>query len=564
MSSLIFKRLIVFSPVEEKAKIVDLKPGLNIVTSVQKDGNDLGKSILAKSFYHCLGADCLFDNKFDAVNKIFSLTLEFEDKGYTLYRSHTLFKLFDSDGSLLWETSHRHRLAELLYEQFGYAIWLPARESKEIEIAPPAYSYAPYFIDQNHYNGSNFNSFDSLGQYLDYKGNLIYTFTGAYDEDYFEIRAQKDPLESQQKNARKALDLNIAMAEHISEELAGLGYSTDMVTLNTDCDAHEAEYKNLSQQLGKLRDKLYELREKRAHLFLALNGAEALGKHFDKRIEAFDGNTCPICNNEITSDISIRVAACVTHADILILGDELRKELEGVERQIARRESRYKDVLHNLNILKSTMRTIKEADLTAIQIEGLTRLDEKLTFERGALEREFDDLDKRLTDIDKLLKGYSEEKTKVNDRYIELISSYTHELNLQSVNLDKIKHVTDRFNADGSNAPLATVAWYFSLLRLKEELNPERVSLPLILDSPMNVEADDEKYDMHYRQIFTKFQYPHQMLVTGLGLANSSVVPSDANIIVLENEKYHLLNRDDFDEAKEFMFECMEQHLVEE
>lgn len=107
MSSLIFKRLIVFSPVEEKAKIVDLKPGLNIVTSVQKDGNDLGKSILAKSFYHCLGADCLFDNKFDAVNKIFSLTLEFEDKGYTLYRSHTLFKLFDSDGSLLWETSHR-------------------------------------------------------------------------------------------------------------------------------------------------------------------------------------------------------------------------------------------------------------------------------------------------------------------------------------------------------------------------------------------------------------------------------------------------------------------------
>lgn len=71
MSDLTFKKLVIFSPIEELAKVVELKPGLNIVTSLRKDGNDLGKSIIAKSFYHCLGADCIFDSKFDVDNKVF-------------------------------------------------------------------------------------------------------------------------------------------------------------------------------------------------------------------------------------------------------------------------------------------------------------------------------------------------------------------------------------------------------------------------------------------------------------------------------------------------------------
>lgn len=562
MSSITFRQLIIFSPIDEVAKIINLEPGLNVITSLKKDGNDLGKSIIAKSFYHCLGADCLFDGKFDAANKIFTLAFDYHGKQYTIYRSNALFKLFDPDFRLLCETSHRHKLGELLHDCFGFAIWLPSREANAIEVAPPVFSYVPYFIDQNHYNGSSFSSFGSLGQYKNYKGNLIYTFAGAYDEEYFDIKAQKEPLEIQQKNKEESLEINKAMANHINEELAELGYSSSMIALGADCDQHESEYKSLSRQLSRQRDKLYELREKRSQLLLALDGAKTLGGYLNKRINSFDGKTCPICNNAIENAMAIRVETCVTHADVLMLGDELNKELEDVERQITRRETSYEQILDNLNKLKSTMQTMRNADLTVVQVEGLTKLGEKLTRERTELERDIDTLKKKLSEIDKLLGEYAEERAKVNKRYVEIISSYVYDLNLQSIDLSKIKTVTDRFSADGSNAPLATVAWYFSLLRLKEELNPERISLPLILDSPLNVEADDEKYDAHYELIFNKFKYSHQMLVTGLGLASSSVVPDDTHIIVLENKKYHLLNREDFNKAREFVFECMEQHMV--
>lgn len=560
MSSLVFKELIIFSPIEELAKIVELKPGLNVITSLRKDGNDLGKSIIAKSFYHCLGADCLFDTKFDASNKVFIVILECEGVEYTIYRSGSLFKMFGPERQLLWTTSHRHELGALLYEQFGFAIWLPSRSENKIEITPPAYSYTPYFIDQNHYNGSSFKSFDNLGQYPAFKESLIYTLTGAYDEEYFTIKAEKEPLASQQNDTAALINLNRAMAEHVSNELSELGYSADMDTLEKDCARYETDYKQIAAQLNGIRNQLYALREERSQLDWALTGAKALGKRLNKYVDNFDGEKCPLCNNDIQDSISIRISACVTHTDALLLGDELEKELHDVERDIIRKEKAYQQYLDKLEALKRGMSDTRKASLTATQIDGLTMLSKKLTDELGQLENKYKQLEEALKIILAKLEDYSEVKADIDRRYIDVIARYVDELNLQSIDINKIKNIGNRFEADGSNAPLATVAWYFTLLKLKDEFNPTRINLPLILDSPMNVEADDEKYDAQYGLVFTTFKYQHQMLVTGLGLANSSVVPKEANVIVLDNKKYHLLNSKDFKETKDLVFEYMEQH----
>lgn len=559
MSVISFRKLVILSPLEELAKIVDLEPGLNIVTSRKRDGNDLGKSLIAKSFYHCLGADCRYDDKFNAKDKVFALVFSYENKDYTIYRNGSLFKLFDSSLALLWSTGSRHELGELLYKQFGFAIWLPSRKSGETEIAPPAYSYAPYFIDQNRYSGSSYKSFDGLGQYVNYKESLIYTFTGVYNEAYFSLKAKKESLEIQSVDVAASIDINRAMNEKVAGELAGLGYSPDMNILNLDCEEHEDEYKKITEQLGKLRDKLYDLREKKSQIQLALRGTEELEKRLGKQVSNLSGDVCPLCHNYIEDTIAVRISGCVAQADALLLGDELGKELNEINRKIDTLESKYRQELDALNKLKATMEVLRKADLTVLQVEGLNKVAEKLTQERVKLEIEFNKLETQLKSIAEKMKNYSDSKSEINEKYIEIISRYVLNLNLQSINLDKIKTVRDRFEADGSNAPLATVAWYFAILKLKEEFNPERPSLPLILDSPMNVEADDEKYEAHYGLIFNTFKYQYQTLVTGLGLAGSSIIPEEANVIVLDNDKYELLNSEDYKTARDFIFTCMEQ-----
>ena len=52
---LTFNQLMIFSPVEELAKTVSFTERFNVVTSSRVDGNDRGKSVIAKSLYHCMG-----------------------------------------------------------------------------------------------------------------------------------------------------------------------------------------------------------------------------------------------------------------------------------------------------------------------------------------------------------------------------------------------------------------------------------------------------------------------------------------------------------------------------
>ncbi len=560
MSSILFKRLVIFSPVEELAKSVCFESGLNIVTSARKDGNDLGKSLIAKSLYHCLGADCKFDSKFDAESKVFVLLIDHNGTEYAFYRNGNLFKLFDAAMDLLWTVSDRNELGRQLFQQFGFAIWFPARFSKATEIAPPAYSYAPYFVDQNQYDGSVFRSFHNLGQYASYKKDLIFTFVGALDKNYYDAKSEKESLDREASVTQGSIELNIALASQINEELSTLGYSSTMDFLERDCDEHESDYKRLSEALGKLRGKLFKLREERAQLQLALNGAEALGARLGKNVGSIKGGVCPLCRSQVDDPVAMRVNACVAHVDALILGEELQRDLNKTNEKIGRVEELYDLKLKELNELKSSMEAMKMANITATQIEGLTHLSKKLSDERGRLEVKLDGLKESVDARSKRLREYSESKKEVNERYVELIAAYVGKLNLQSIDLEKVKGIENTLSAAGSNAPLVTVAWHFTLLMLKDEFNPDRICLPLVLDSPMNVEADDQKYERQYDLIFKEFKYHSQMIVTGLGLANSSVIPKGANVIVLDNPKYHLLCSADYETNKQLLFTCMEKH----
>ena len=91
MSRINFLKLIIASPSEELAKCICFEPGLNVITSNRENGNDLGKSVIAKSLYHCMGADCIFDDKFDVNSKVFVLKFSFDSEIYTIFRSRGQF-----------------------------------------------------------------------------------------------------------------------------------------------------------------------------------------------------------------------------------------------------------------------------------------------------------------------------------------------------------------------------------------------------------------------------------------------------------------------------------------
>lgn len=78
MKSLIVNNLFIFSPMDKKAKAIDFSAGINIVTSSKQDGNKKGKSIILKSVFHALGADCYFDDKWQDISKVYVLKFTYD------------------------------------------------------------------------------------------------------------------------------------------------------------------------------------------------------------------------------------------------------------------------------------------------------------------------------------------------------------------------------------------------------------------------------------------------------------------------------------------------------
>ena len=204
MHKLVVNGLYLFSIKEKKAKYVSFADGINVITSSKDNGTKRGKSVIMKSIYHTLGADCIFEDKWNINDKVSILDFSVDTKEYYILRYQRLFKIYRKDNlHLLFRTNSRAELAEFLGVFFDFKVMLPNKFSGEIEVTPPAYNYLLNFIDQDGMDGSKFLSFASLQQYSDYKDKVLYYHFGVYNEEYYFLVKSIEIIESNMKVVSK-------------------------------------------------------------------------------------------------------------------------------------------------------------------------------------------------------------------------------------------------------------------------------------------------------------------------------------------------------------------------
>lgn len=82
MHKLVVNGLYLFSIKEKKAKYVSFADGINVITSSKDNGTKRGKSVIMKSIYHTLGADCIFEDKWNINDKVSILDFSVDTKEY--------------------------------------------------------------------------------------------------------------------------------------------------------------------------------------------------------------------------------------------------------------------------------------------------------------------------------------------------------------------------------------------------------------------------------------------------------------------------------------------------
>jgi hypothetical protein len=539
---LIFNEIYLFSTQEKAALKISFVDGINVITSSQIDGTDRGKSVIMRSLYHALGADALFDEKWDTKNKVYILKFTIDEKQFWIYRNADMFKFFDGHKHLLFSTTSRHELSKLLLPYTKFGVQLPNRNNQKLELTPPVFNYLPFFLDQDNYKGTKFLSFDKLGQYTNYKEFVLFYHFGAYDQSYFElVRKAEQFSDDESKNEKRKL-LLAEMQNDVDAKIGSSAFAGNLDALKSEIYIYNNEYSSVLTALNKCKEKLLSFRNSQFEAEQSLKDLNVLTKHTEKEIRTLHEHRCPECNSVLDDVVSLQSKRYNITEDIILVKNRLQITLLELDKNIKAEEQTYSNLLKELNAYERKMKinTVQVNDI--LRHKGLCELRDSIIIERKQLYDTLLGIKQQLSKIRKELKRYNDKKKAISDMYYSLLIEARTKFGLNEINPDSFKSLTKNFTASGSNKPIATVVWYLTLIKLRKQFNASAIEFPVVFDSPNNAETDDIKRYNLLQYILNEFNNSGQLILSSIGFeADKFSCDKAINVIPLENEKYHLL-----------------------
>ena len=560
----IFNKIYIFDILTKEAFVTCFEKGLNIVTSSNIDGTDRGKSVLLRSLYHTLGADAHFDKKWGGEDKVYILEFSVNDNIYFIYRHKKLFKVFNDVFKILFQTSTIIELSYFLSNIWDFEIFLPNRRTEKLEIAPPAYTYVMNFIDQDYYDGTYFSSFKRLGQYQNFKPDVIYAQFGIYDKNYFEHVESKQNLLERINDSEDAYRETSRMKEKVSKLLGNIVVPENLKELERELSIRTKEYDYILNSINKFRYELTNLRNEKYELEIALNQIERFKNKKEKEIKyILNTDICPECHSVLKDTTDLRSKRYNSIEDSLYIKDSIYEDIEKISKSILQIEGSYKEFLDKLESYKKNIGIAKTEIKNYSSYMGLNELYNSLNLE---LFNEFNlqgELKEKLENIEEDLKEVSKIKSDINKKYYDMIDREVLKFGLNELEEAQYKAINRVFCASGSNKPISTVIWYFILNDIKKIFNNKCLNLPMVLDSPKNAEMDYDKAQSLIEYILDNSSNYTQLIFSSIGFERRNFeFESEINIIELKNDKYQLLDSETFSKYKYILENALSAQLI--
>ena len=328
-----FSRLCLLSTKEGRAFEIDF----TAPTSILQGPNGHGKSAIAKSLYHTLGA---LPHKIDKAWKSASVAslLEFTigDDLLTAVRIRDRVIILDrKSGSKVVDTTHIGSvLAPFLAAKLDFGLLLPNAQGTLVA-PPPSYAFAPFYIDQDGGWQKPWTSFTDF--YLPDSRKALSDFhTGRRTNEYYATLAKRDvqlKLIRQLEEERKPLSIAI---EEISKLTANLALNLDVSSFEDEIDELAIRTRSLNDKQANYREKINKLTNERSIwsdqksiLKLAL---DEMDKTIILAAEQPREVDCPTCGHTYQNSISARFGLISEYDDIFDAVQDGEFEIERIGR----------------------------------------------------------------------------------------------------------------------------------------------------------------------------------------------------------------------------------------
>jgi predicted nucleic acid-binding Zn-ribbon protein len=555
VTSLRFKELWILSKVEKAATRLSLAPGLNILVGE----NDVGKSTLVKSLYHCLGADTpqLSNTHWKKARPIYCVLIEIGSEQFYVVRDERYFGVFDINRQLI----SRHTgavgpsgIATFINAKLGFDIELERHADATLGPAGPAFYFLPFYIDQDEGWLNSWSSFNGLRQFSNYRKLMIEYHLAVRSQDYYD--AKKLDMELRRRLAELEKDRTALQSARASVEKRKQKVQVDLdpAAFRNELEALVDQYNDVHQNQQATLAKLKDVRGQRnlvdGELGILRNAIVELEADYSYTESSATPEVvgCPTCGTEFANSFVERFGILDDIDRCASLVDQWLKRRSSLSVDLQAVEREYRLGSQGLSDLEITLRKTKE-NITLSELiasEGMKEMISSLNEDiRSFLARE-SDLNSDLRIVAERMKLDPTWKRKIVDWYKTRMTEYLDALNVQVLTENDYSSLEKQIknNALGSDLPRALLAQCFAFLSAMSNFS-DFVVCPMIIDSPFQQEQDLENRLAIMEFISTRGLRNQQMVLATISVAEfvETEAVQSANVKRFDH-KLGLLDRD--------------------
>ena len=532
------------------SKTIKFKDNDNLITS---EKNSRGKSVLMKSIYHTLGADSMFDSVFPKDNILYEITLKSKENKYRILRYKDCFSIIKNNELVDYiSKGSRTDLSLFFQREFGTGIYLKNRK-KTTELAPPAYLFIPYYLDQDRSWKEEQEPFSkqTMGQYETLSRNELYLYhLGVYNKNYGKIKSEIDELSRNINAVKEELMYLDQSYQNVKKTIDNDMVIVNDVELESFYRVNSNKINEKMEEQQKLLNYLMQLDKNRISCLISIRNNNRI---IEKLKESNSVNSmvirCPNCNQEF--DIELRDEIKNVYSQVVLENENksLNLEIRRIDEHIIRLKEQINEINEVINSINKEMiesRSNYEKYITRLALSSL--LDKQMN--------DISILDKKLSTLtkDKETKALEikEIKDKTHNAKIKFCDYYSDYLINLGVNLFSQNDISafKKLTLSGSQYVRSSLAFYFAFLKVKTELNSTSYNFPLVIDSPREGEQDEYNSFNILDFILGEKANNYQRIVASVNAKNyiTEEKLNSINVIELTNEEGKVMSAEEYKE----------------
>ncbi|WP_297647383.1 hypothetical protein [uncultured Treponema sp.] len=486
MNDVILTEILISDFQEKTARKFYFNEGINIITSSE---NHVGKSSLIKSIYYTLGAEVNFDDNWNKLSKIYSVKFRLGNQNYQVVRYTKKFAVLQDENLLLLTDDVSHELAKKLEEIFDFGIYLPNKNNQKVELAPPVFSYMPYYIDQDSGWSEIYNSFNNLGQYKkDDRLKSLYYHLGIYNKETIKLMSDKDIVNQELKKLESESEKIQTVIETLSSEINNIVPASNIEELERNLIISKNKIDELVKVVALKRNEIQKLEGLlQGHKFqLALIEKKEKISINEKSIK--NEFLCPICgyrlNNEIFKIVEINHGLITKK----YATEQISFQISKLEEDLKNKKIEYISLMKNLKKEEDLSIDDKSNYENYLTQRGLEKTINSLNIKYDNNLTQRNELGEKIKDINKELKDLPT-KENVESIYKDFVIQNLLSLGAWESSYEEKIGILKPIKAQGTLLNKIILAQEVALFQTIENLDLKITKFPFVIDSPRGNEA---------------------------------------------------------------------------